>query len=55
MAPLPIPTGLANQERRILIVESSPLRYVLSDRHCFGQGRERERERERERAGDRTE
>jgi len=41
-----LPAGLANQERGILITESSPLRYVLSDDGYVGRGRERERERE---------
>ena len=28
---LPIPMGLTNQQHRILVLESSPVRYILSD------------------------
>ncbi len=31
VVPLRIPMGLTNQGRGILVLESSPLRYVLSD------------------------
>src|SRR6266702_3886203 len=48
-----VPAGLTSQERGILVTESSPSRYALSDRQRFGGGRERERERERERGRER--